>query len=126
MLSFIVRVVVLAVVILGLAHVLPGLNVPNYGDALLFSFIVALFNASITPFLIIISFPLTVLTIGIFALLINALVFWVASLISYGVEITSFWGAFWGGLIVAFISFILNELLQKQPPKGGHRRRPRP
>ncbi len=121
MLRFIVRVVVLGAVILGLAHVLPGLHVPNFRDALLFALIVAIFNASITPFLIIISFPLTVLTIGIFALLINALVFWVASLVSYGVEITSFWGAFWGGLIVALASFILNELLQKHVHK---RRRP--
>lgn len=119
MVRFIVKVIVLAVVILGLAHVLPGLKVPNYGDALLFALIVAIFNASITPFLIIISFPLTVLTIGIFALLINTLVFWAASLISYGIEITSFWSAFFGGILVAIASFILNELLLNyRPPRN--------
>lgn len=109
---FIVKVLILAAVILGLAHVLPGLSVPNYRDALLFAFIVAIFNAFITPILIIISFPLTILTIGIFALLINAFVFWMASLISYGITITSFWGAFWGSLIVSIASFILHELLR--------------
>jgi putative membrane protein len=109
---FIVKILILAAVILGLAHVLPGLSVPNYRDAILFAFIVAIFNAFITPILILISFPLTILTIGIFALLINAFVFWLASLISYGITITSFWGAFWGSLIVSIASFILHELLQ--------------
>ncbi|MBS0629096.1 MAG: phage holin family protein [Verrucomicrobia bacterium] len=123
MLRFIVKVIVLGAVILGLAHVLPGLYVPNFTDALLFALIVAIFNASITPFLIIISFPLTVLTIGIFALLINALVFWVASLVSYGVEITSFWGAFWGSIIVAIVSFALSELLQNIPKKKRPQKR---
>ncbi len=116
---FVVRVVILGAVILGLAHVLHGLVVPNFPDALLFALVVAIFNAFITPILLIISLPLTVLTIGIFALLVNALVFWLASLISYGVMITSFWGAFWGGLIVSIASFILNELLQKH----AHKRR---
>jgi len=118
---FLVKVVILGAVILGLAHVLPGLYVPNFWDALLFAFVVALMNAFITPALIVISFPLTVLTVGIFALLINAFIFWLASLISYGVYITSFWGAFWGGLIVALVSFILNEFLMTHVHK---RRRP--
>jgi|GEM_PF-1164114 len=109
--KFIARVVILAAIILGLAHILPGLDVPNFPDALLFALIVALLNAFIAPILIVISFPITVMTVGIFALLINIFLFWVASLISYGVHITNFWGAFFGGLIVTFASFILNHWL---------------
>lgn len=122
---FVIKVILLAVIILGLAHLLPGLEVPDFTDALLFSLVVALLNAFITPILIVVSFPITVMTIGLFALLINIFMFWVASLISYGVQITSFWGAFWGGLIVSISSFILNEWLIERGPPRGHRRPPK-
>src|SRR3990172_7949616 len=101
----------MAFVILGLAHILPGLEVPNFRDALIFAFVAAVCNAVIAPILLIISFPLTVLTVGLFALVVNAFTFWVASMLSYGIEITSIWGAFWGGLITWIVSFSLNEWL---------------
>lgn len=111
MVKFFIRLFIIALVILGAAHVLPGLVVPNFLDAVIFAFVVGLCNATIAPILIICTFPLTVLTVGLFALVINAFTFWLASLISYGIEITSFWGAFWGGLITWITSFILNEWL---------------
>lgn len=114
---FILKVIILGGLILGLAHIIPGLDVPNYPDALLFALIVAIFNATIAPVLIVISFPITVMTVGLFALLINVFLFWVASLISYGIHITEFWGAFWGGIIVCFASFLLNFWLSKGRPR---------
>ncbi len=117
MIKFIIRVLVMAGVILGLAHVLPGLDVPNFPDALLFALIVAVMNAIIVPILIVITFPITVMTIGLFALLINVFVFWVASLISYGIHITDFWGAFWGGILTLLASLIINYMLTERPPK---------
>ncbi len=117
---FIVRVVILAAIILGLAHVIPGLHVPNFPDALLFALVVAVLNATITPLLIVVSFPITVMTLGIFAVLINVFIFWVASLISYGVHITSYWGAFMGGIIVSLSSFFLNYWLAKWAPFQGN------
>ncbi|HSX04031.1 MAG TPA: phage holin family protein [Rhabdochlamydiaceae bacterium] len=111
MIKFIIRVLILAGVIVGIAHLLPGLSVPHLENALIFAFVVAILNATITPILIVISFPLTVMTVGIFALLVNTFVFWLASLLSYGIEITSFWGAFWGGLIVWAVSAFLNRWL---------------
>lgn len=115
--KFLLKVIILGAVILGLAHVIPGLDVPNYPDALLFALIVAIFNATIAPVLIVISFPITVMTVGIFALLINVFLFWVASLISYGIHITEFWGAFWGGIIVCIVSFFLNLWLSDDRPR---------
>lgn len=114
--KFFLKVIILGALILGLAHVIPGLTVPNYPDALLFSLIVAIFNATITPVLIVVSFPITVMTIGLFALMINVFIFWIASLISYGIHITDFWGAFWGGIIVCFSSFLLNIWLSGNNP----------
>lgn len=114
--KFLIRVLIIGSVILGLAHILPGLEVPNFPDAVLFALIVAVLHATITPLLIIISFPLTVMTVGLFALLINVFVFWLASLISYGIHITSFWGAFWGGTLTLLTSLLVNTLLVERPP----------
>lgn len=111
MLKFLIRLVIMAFVILGLAAILPGLEVPNFKDALIFAFVAAICNAVIAPILLIISFPLTVLTVGLFALVVNAFTFWIASELSYGIHITSFWGAFWGGLVTWIVSFVLNEWL---------------
>src|SRR5438876_903053 len=99
MIKFLVRLVVMAAVILALAHVIPGLDVPNYRDAFIFAFVVAICNAVIAPVLLVISFPLTVLTVGVFALVINAFTFWLASLVSYGIHVSTVWGAVWGGVI---------------------------
>lgn len=119
--KFLLKVILLSGVILGLAHLLPGLEVPDYLEALLFAFIVALLNATIAPVLIVISFPITVMTLGIFALMINVFLFWVASLISYGIHITSFWGAFWGGILIGIVSFLLNTWLTTGRPPSTRR-----
>jgi putative membrane protein len=111
MVNFIIRVLILAGVIMGMAHLVPGITVPHFENALIFAFVTAILNATITPILIVISFPLTVLTVGLFALLINTFVFWLASLLSWGIEIHSFWGAFWGALIVWAASAFLNRWL---------------
>ncbi len=117
MLKFLIRIVILALVILGLAYIIPGLEVPNFWDALIFATIAAIFNGVIAPIIIAVSFPLTVLTVGVFALLVNVFTFWLASLISYGVNITSFWGAFWGGVVVWFVSFTTNRWLTDRPSR---------
>lgn len=111
MLKFFIRAFILAFVILGLAFYIPGIEVKSFTAALLFAVAIALCNAVIAPILLVISFPITVLTVGLFALVVNAFTFWVASLISYGIEITTFWAAFWGGLITWAVSFMLNEWL---------------
>lgn len=115
MLNFFIRIVILALVILGLPFIIPGLEVTNLWGALTFALIAAVFNAVIAPIIIAASYPLTVLTVGIFALLVNSFTFWLASLCSYGVNISSFGGAFYGGVIVWLVSFMTNRWLTDRP-----------
>src|SRR3990172_8671810 len=95
-----IRWFILAFVILGIAHTIPGIYVSSFGAALLFALVLGVINAFIRPLLLILSLPITLLTVGLFALVINALTFWLAGSISAGVHVEGFWGAFWGGLIV--------------------------
>ncbi len=107
---FFIRLIIIAFVILGIAHCIPGIEVSNFLAAIFFALILGVFNAVVRPILLVLTLPISVLTIGLFALVINALTFWLAGVFSIGVEVTSFSGAFWGGVIVWITSAFLNRL----------------
>lgn len=107
---FFIRLIIMAFVILGIAHCIPGIDVSNFWAAVFFALILGVFNAVVRPLLLILTLPISILTIGLFALVINALTFWMAGTFSIGVEVSSFSGAFWGGVIVWITSAFLNRL----------------
>jgi len=111
MLLFIVRIILTTVVVVATAHLLPGLEVKNTLDALFFGLILGVINAVVRPILTLLTLPITIFTLGLFLLVINAFTFWLASEISYGVHIHSFLGAFWGGLIVWVTGILTNRLI---------------
>ncbi|MDJ0651689.1 MAG: phage holin family protein [Simkaniaceae bacterium] len=111
MIFFIVRVVITTIVVLIGAHSLPGLEVKNNFDAILFGIILAIINSSIRPILTLLTLPITIFTLGLFLLVINGFTFWLASELSYGVHISTFWGAFWGGFIIWITGIFTNRLI---------------
>lgn len=113
MILFLIRIVITALITLFMVHHIPGIEVHNNTDALIFGAIVGLINAIVRPILVLLTVPITVMTLGLFLLLINMFTFWLASEIAYGVHITTFWGAFWGGLIVWVTGVFTNRLLWK-------------
>ena len=111
MLLLIVRILLTTLVILATAHLLPGLEVKNLGDAILFGLILGVTNAFVRPILTLLTLPITIFSLGLFLLVINTFTFWLASEISYGIHIHSFWGAFFGGLIVWVTGLLTNRLI---------------
>jgi putative membrane protein len=111
MLLFIVRIIITTIVVVAIAHVLPGLEVKDTLDAIFFGLILGIINAVVRPILTLLTLPITIFTLGLFLLVINAFTFWLASEISYGVHIHSFWGAFWGGLIIWVTGILTNRLI---------------
>ncbi|MCB1085226.1 MAG: phage holin family protein [Chlamydiia bacterium] len=111
MILFIARVIITTIVVLICAHTLPGLEVKDNLDALFFGIILAVINSIIRPILTLLTLPITIFTLGLFLLVINGFTFWLASEISYGVHITTFWGAFWGGLIIWVTGIFTNRLI---------------
>jgi len=95
-----------------------GLNMtdPSITNYALLALIFAVINTFLKPILKIVGCPILVLTLGLGSLLINTLLFYVLSWISQqlhlGFEVTSFWGAFFGSLIVSVVSVILNRVLR--------------
>jgi putative membrane protein len=111
MILFIVRVIVTTIVVLICAHYLPGLIVKDNFDAVMFGLILAIINSVVRPILTLLTLPITIFTLGLFLLVINGFTFWLASEISYGVHIATFWGAFWGGFIIWVTGIFTNRLI---------------
>ncbi|HVS79434.1 MAG TPA: phage holin family protein [Candidatus Paceibacterota bacterium] len=109
--KLIVKWLFTALAVLVAARFVPGIGVASLGTALLVALILGLVNAIIRPIIVLFTLPVTILTLGLFILIINGVLFWlVASLVS-GFEVAGFVPAFWGALIVSVVSFIGNRFL---------------
>ena len=112
---FLLRVVVSALAVL-LAASLPQTGVTIQGSriesALVFAVVLGLLNAFVRPVLLLLTLPLNLVTLGLFTLVINALIFWLATQLPVGVQVNGFIGAFLGALIVSLVSFVASRLVR--------------
>jgi putative membrane protein len=100
-----------AISLLIVSHLVPGFHVRGFMAALIAAVVIGLVNATLGLFLKIITFPLSVLTLGIFWLVINALMLMFASaLLSPDFVVRGFWPAFWGAIVLALINMLLKAL----------------
>jgi len=101
-----------ALCILVVARFVPGFFVRGLGTALIAAVVIGLVNSTIGALLKFVTFPLTILTFGLFWLLINALMLKLASLFVPGFEVRGLWPAFWGGLILSLLNLIVRQVLK--------------
>ncbi len=111
MILFLIRLFITTLVVVATAHVIPDLIIKNTFDAICFGIALGLINASVRPVLVLLTLPVTLFTLGIFLLVINAFTFWLASLVSYGVHISSLEGALIGGGIIWIVGLLTNRLI---------------
>jgi putative membrane protein len=115
MTSIIVRWLITTVTILMIPHVISGVRVSGLASALVAAAILGVLNTMVRPVLIILTLPLTILTLGVFILVINALMFELAGSIVPGFEVDSFWHALLGSLIVSLVSWAANLTVADGP-----------
>lgn len=108
--NFVIRVLVIAAVSFGLAHLLKGIHVTDFWTALVFAIVLAILNIFIRPLLVLLTFPVTFITLGLFLFVINALVVLLASKIVDGFSIDNFWWA----LLFSIILSILTSAIDKK------------
>jgi putative membrane protein len=106
--GILIRWLVLTLAVLIVPHLISGVRVEGVGTALAAAAILAVLNAIVRPVLIILTFPLTIVTLGLFILIINALLFELAGFFVSGLQIDSFWSALLGSFIVSVVSWIMN------------------
>jgi putative membrane protein len=100
-------VVVTAGILLA-AYLIPGIRVAGIKDALIAAVVLGLLNVLLRPILLFLSFPITIITLGLFIFVVNALVFWLAGQLMRGFQVDSFVPALWGSLVVSAVSFVSN------------------
>lgn len=94
-----------------LANYLSGIEVSGWYAALITALVLGLLNALIKPVLVLLTLPVNILTLGLFTLVINALLFWFVASVVKGFAVAGFWPAFWGALIISIVSWIVSSLL---------------
>lgn len=99
-----------AVALLAVAYLLPGITVASFGSALIAALILGLLNVIVKPILVFLTFPITIVTLGLFLLVINALVFWLAGSILRGFVVQGFWWALAGALLYSIITTLLSSV----------------
>jgi len=120
-----IRWIVITTAILLAAVILPGIHVESLAAALAAAAILGIINTFMRPVLLILTLPLTILTLGLFAFIINALMLLLVSAFVPGFKIDGFGWAFLGALLISVISWIANRFISKtdgptRPRGGGH------
>jgi putative membrane protein len=92
-------------------YAIRGIEIHNFTEAFFFAVVLSAINALVRPVLVLLTLPITILTLGLFTLVINIFTFWLASELSYGVDIATFSAAFWGGFILWITGFITNRYI---------------
>jgi len=100
-----------AVALLIVAYILPGITVASFGSALIAAMVLGLLNTLVKPLLVLLTLPITIVTLGLFLLVLNALVFWFAGSILKGFNVNGFWWALLGALVYSLVSGLLSRLL---------------
>jgi len=109
---FLVRMCATAVAMLLIGYLLPGLvRVDTVMAALAAAFVLGLVNAVVRPLFVILTLPLTVVTLGLFLLVINGLLLWLVAAIVPGVHVNGFWGAVAGSILISIVSGILTRMV---------------
>jgi len=103
--------------LLAVAYLLPSVSVESFYVAVIAALVLAVVNTVIRPLLVLITLPITILTLGLFTLVINALLFWFAASFVEGFRVAGFWSAFWGALLYSVISTIASWLLVPRSPR---------
>ncbi|MGH7231261.1 MAG: phage holin family protein [Nitrospiraceae bacterium] len=109
-----IRFIITGVAVFLAAHVIPGIELETVGAGIAAAIILALLNAVVRPILYLFSLPLIVLTLGLFMVVINAILLQVVSALVKGFQVTGFWASFWGAVVISLVSTVLNLWVSEQ------------
>ena len=112
--KFLVHWLVIALALWVTAAILPGVGFASTTALAIAAIVLGLVNALVRPVLTILTLPITILTLGLFYLLVNGFVFFLASKIVPGFEVAGFWWAVLGALVVGVISWFIGAFEQKK------------
>ena len=101
-----------ACALLLVANLYPGVQVQSFGSALIAAAVIGLFNVLVRPVLVVLTLPVTVVTLGLFLFVINALLFWAAASVLDGFFVAGFGAALLGSLIYSVLSLLIDQAMR--------------
>lgn len=111
--KLIVRWLLLAAALLLVAHLYPGVTVRSFGSAMVAALVLGLLNTLVRPLLVLLTLPVTLVTLGLFLFVINALMFWAAASLLDGLEVTGFAAALIGSVIYSLCSMVIDVAIER-------------
>jgi putative membrane protein len=103
-----------AVALLAVPYLMHSVRVDSFGAALIAALILGLVNTLVRPVLVVLTLPVTLLSLGLFIFIINGLMFWVVAQLVGGFHVAGFWSAVGGALLYSIVSWALSTLLLKK------------
>ena len=111
--KIIFRWLLLAAALLLVAHLYPGVVVNSFGAAMIAAFVIGLLNTLLRPILVLLTLPVTVITLGLFLFVINAVMFYFAASMLDGVQVTGFTAALIGSLIYTLCGMVIDVAMER-------------
>lgn len=111
--KLIIKWLLSAAALLAVAYIYNGVTVTSFGAALIAAFVIGLLNTIVRPILVVLTLPVTVVTLGLFLFVINALMFWAASGVLDGFSVTGFGAALLGSLIYSVLGVVIESALER-------------
>jgi putative membrane protein len=102
-----------ALALIAVAYLMPSIQVSSFGAALVAALVLGLVNAVVRPVLVLLTLPVTLLTLGLFIFVLNGLLFWMVASWLEGFHVAGFWAAVLGALVFSLVSWLLSALVLK-------------
>jgi putative membrane protein len=111
--KMIVRWLLLAAALLLVAHLYSGVRVTSFADAMIAALVLGLLNTLVRPVLVLLTFPVTLITLGLFLFVINALMFYAAAYVLTGFNVTGFVAALIGSVIYSLCGMVIDVAMER-------------
>ncbi|MDO5626500.1 MAG: phage holin family protein [Pseudomonadota bacterium] len=111
--KLVLKWVLSALALLAVAYIYGGVSVASFGTAMVAALIIGLLNMLVRPLLVVLTIPITLITLGLFLFVINALMFWAASGVVGGFQVSGFWAALLGSLIYSALGLLIDAVLER-------------
>jgi putative membrane protein len=111
MLAFLIHLIVTAALLLLVANFVRGVHVEGWGSALIGALVLGFVNAVVRPLMVFLTLPFTILTFGLFLLVVNALMLWLVAALVPGIRIQGFWPALMGSLVLTLLNLAVELIM---------------
>jgi putative membrane protein len=112
--QFLLTWIVTALSLLITDYIFPGITIQSVDTAAIAAIVLGLVNAIVKPILVILTLPLTILTLGLFLLVVNAISFYLVAYFTSGFQINSFFDALLGSIVLSIVSWFLNQIFDSK------------